>query len=206
MGRSVLDDLLPNAGGSVGGMPNNGSAGGQAAPLGGGSGAPVMPGRTGGPPPGGSNGPMPGGPGAPLVPPAGSPSGAPAVTIIPRVWEPLSDFMKSTKSGNGVGGVGGLGSSGGPQVPPSIGDLNKPKLTAAAASNHTKTEFVIVFFWKEPTPSDILRGEDPNAKPPAPPTAGPTMGQPNPPPMGQPPMGPPPGEDKPLSPRGDLGP
>ncbi len=107
--------------------------------------------------------------------------------------------MKSTKSG----AAWAAWEPGGPQDPP----VRRSQAQGDGASNHTKTEFVIVFFWKEPTPSDIHRGEDPNAKPPAPPTAGPTMGQPNrASPMGQPPMGPPPGEDKPLSPRGDLGP
>ncbi len=197
VGKSVLDELLPKTGGGALGGMSNGSAGGQLAPVGGAGG----PAPAGGPPPGGSNGPGPGAPpapGAPGAPAAGAPSGAPAVTIIPRVWEPLSDFMKSSKSG-------GLGSLGNPQAPPGFGEA-KPK--PAGASNHTKTEFVIVFFWREDTPSDILRGEDPNAKPPAPPTTGSPMGQPpmGQPPMGQPPMGQTPGEDKPLSPRSDLGP
>ena len=49
--------------------------------------------------------------------------------------------------------------------------------TTGAKSNHTRTEFVIFFIWKEPTPSDAMRatageGADPIAASPADATGG----------------------------------
>jgi hypothetical protein len=38
----------------------------------------------------------------------------------------------------------------------------------SGAPLHRRTEFVLFFVWKEPTPSDALRGEDAPAKPGAP--------------------------------------
>ena len=200
VGQSVLDNLLPRTGGSANGMPGTGGTGGPGpAPMG-----MPGPGQSSNAPsssPGAPGAPAPGAP-APGAPTTGA-SGAPAVTIVPRDgWSPLSPFIGAAKSG----ALGGSSAAGGSLTPPSFGDVGRPKpaTSAAAASNHTRTEFVVVFFWKEPLPSDILRGEDPNAKPTPPPTAGPPMG-------GQPPAMPPmggqpaaPGDEKPLSPR-DLG-
>ena len=94
-------------------------------------------------------------------------------------WKPLSPFIQSGAANQ-------------------AGDVGKGKETT-----HKKTEFVIVFLWKEPTPSDINRGEDPNAKPAAPPNQSTAPGgQPMSQPGGNAP--PPPAEDKPLNPR-DLG-
>ena len=192
MGNSVLDDLLSKTGGAANGMFNgpNGVPAGSGGSGSSGTAPTAMPSA----PMGGSNVPGPGGSmgqGAPGVPAGGAPSGTPGGTIVPRDnWSPLSQFIGRKRSG-------GLGSNGmeNPQAPPSFGDAARPK--PAAASNHTRTEFIIVFFWKEPTPSDKLRNDDPDARPAAP--AAP-VGQP----VGQPPRSAPPagsssGEEKPLS-------
>ena len=42
-------------------------------------------------------------------------------------------------------------------------DFGRPRVAAGGPSGHTRTEFVILFIWKEPTPSDSLRGEDDKA-------------------------------------------
>jgi hypothetical protein len=137
----------------------------------------------------GSGSPM----GGPSAAPGGaattSPGGAATPQIVSRdSWTPLSSFMKS-----------GALAGGQPSFNPGAAERNKP----AASGNHTRTEFVVVFFWKEPTPSDILRGEDPNAKPPPPTQQAPA--QPSQPSQSQPPpstaAG---GEDKPATVRGGL--
>jgi type IV pilus assembly protein PilM len=82
-------------------------------------------------------------------------------------WTPESPGMRS-----------GVGSTGAPQT--TFGDVGKPK-TGPANSKHTRTEFVVVFFWKEPVPSDKLRGEDePPKPPPTATTAPPVTAQPTP--------------------------
>jgi hypothetical protein len=52
-------------------------------------------------------------------------------------------------SGSGFPGIPGPGGSG--NVPGTA-----PK-TGAPAGSHTRTEFIILFIWQEPTPSDKLR-------------------------------------------------
>ncbi|HVS38666.1 MAG TPA: type IV pilus assembly protein PilM [Gemmataceae bacterium] len=91
-------------------------------------------------------------------------------------WKPLSPFMQSA-----------------------------PGNAGREAGKHKKTEFVIVFIWKEPISVAAYRGEDPNYKPPSPSSQNMQPG--GAPPMNQSPAagGAAPAEDKPLSPRsGDL--
>jgi type IV pilus assembly protein PilM len=123
-------------------------------------------------------------------------------------WRPLSS---RGSSGGGAGGMGGVGGVAGPMLGASagggprggrgmanpmgggMGDTNQPAATTTAKGGSMRTEFVILFVWKEPTPSDALRGEDtaspgtPAAPPPAaspPPAAGGAV--PPPPPGGRP--------------------
>jgi hypothetical protein len=51
-------------------------------------------------------------------------------------------------SGGGAAPMAGAGGSGAGTT-----------VTPAKPGAHTRTEFVILFIWKEPTPSDALRGE-----------------------------------------------
>ncbi len=72
-------------------------------------------------------------------------------------WKPLSPFM---------GGGGSNGSAFGGAAPPTSYLGNQPGRTTASSSNgHQRTEFVVLFIWKELTPSDALRGETDAAKP-----------------------------------------
>ena len=111
-----------------------------------------------------------------------SPSGAPGGPVSRDAWRPLSTFM-----GGGAPANGAFGQTGFPApTPMASSDFGKPKTAAGGAANHTRTEFVVLFIWKEPTPSDSLRGEDA----PAPTTGAPTGQTGAPPPVGSmPPVG-----------------
>ena len=152
VGQPVLDALVKSGGAGAGGNGppglGGGSPGGTSSP---GSGAPPgatsMPGS--GAAPGGTS--MPGGAANPAAPAAGT-------SVSRDGWKPLSANMGGGGGGNGAfaGQPSGAGS-----------DLGKSKTPAAGSSGHTRTEFVVLFVWKEPTPSDSLRGEDDKAAPPA---------------------------------------
>ncbi len=105
--------------------------------------------------PGGS---LPGGslPGGSLPSPGGV--NAPAGDSVSRdSWRPLSPAMG--------GGAAPNGAFGQPPAASNVGmpDFGRPRVAAGGPSGHTRTEFVILFIWKEPTPSDSLRGEDDKA-------------------------------------------
>jgi type IV pilus assembly protein PilM len=95
--------------------------------------------------------------GMPSMPPGGVlGSGGAATTPSRDSWRPLSPSM-----GGGGGAGTGFGTSG--SAMPSMGVYSNqpgPKTTAPSSSNHQRTEFVVLFIWKEPTPSDALRGDD----------------------------------------------
>jgi hypothetical protein len=81
-------------------------------------------------------------------------------------WTPLGSG--SVASGGGM--MGGAGMMGGgknpmmagrgpmPAVPaaPGVGETAKPAAETAAKGKHKRTEFIILFVWNEPTPSDEL--------------------------------------------------
>ncbi len=148
VGQSVLDSVVNSGGvGGVGGSPGLPSLGGSTAPGGSASSAMVVPGGSGG-----------GGAGA---------GGAGTRDS----WRPLSPFM------GGGGGASPFGAN------PLAGGTTMPNFTGAAparttggpANAHQRTEFVVLFIWKELTPSDALRGDDGSAPKPANPTAGPGL-------------------------------
>jgi type IV pilus assembly protein PilM len=140
--KGVLDDLLKNSGGGGKAGSGSGMAGGAPAgsPAGMGGGA------------GGSSGPS--------APDRSS-------------WSPLG----SRTGGGGGGGAGGRpgGAAGGGMGPPGLpgmggpggsgGQSNRPARPAPGATQHQRTEFVILFIWKEPTPSDTLRNAASGATP-----------------------------------------
>lgn len=80
-------------------------------------------------------------------------------------WRPLSSRTSGAGTsqvggmvGGMIGGPGGGGIRGGAVVPmpmPMPNPMGNPPTTKA---DHDRTEFVILFIWKEPTPSDSLRG------------------------------------------------
>jgi len=64
-----------------------------------------------------------------------------------------------------AGGAGGAG------TPPTPGGTTPPATIKTPTGQHTRYDFVILFFWKEPIPSDKLRfpggiAETDTAKPP----------------------------------------
>ncbi|HBI46069.1 MAG TPA: hypothetical protein DDY78_24920 [Planctomycetales bacterium] len=107
-------------------------------------------------------------PSMPLTPstmPGGVPGGGGGAGTAPSrdSWRPLSPFM-----GGGGTGAGGFGIPG--AALPSVELYSKQpgaKTTAPSSNNHQRTEFVVLFIWKELTPSDGLRGDD--GLPPKPP-------------------------------------
>lgn len=85
-------------------------------------------------------------------------------------WAPVG----STGSAASAGGFGRGGMMGGGpgETMTGPGGAASTATTTGAKSNHTRTEFVILFIWKEPTPSDAMRapvgeGADPTAASPA---------------------------------------
>jgi hypothetical protein len=139
-----------------------------------------MPG-AGGTGAGGAGGPMmTGGPGAGNTPATSS-------TVSRDGWRPLSSFM-ATGGGNNPSGIG---------FNPSQEPV-KPKAPSGAA--HTRTEFVVVFFWQEPAPSDKLREPPPPPKPAATPTTPTTPTTPSTTPSTQPSGG----DERPLTAGGGL--
>ncbi len=93
-------------------------------------------------------------------------------------WRPLGGNFNTTSSNPGTGGR--LSN----QPPPPAANPTDPgkvpdKKTEVEGTLHRRTEFVILFFWREPTPSDIMRGQT-DAPPAAPPGPGapPTPGAP----------------------------
>jgi type IV pilus assembly protein PilM len=168
IGGSLINGLLPDdaggAGGSGGGPGEYGSPGASGGRFGGGPGMPGMPGgagATGGWSPlgsaygsgqGGGGGGM-GLPGVPMGP------GMPGV--------PMGPGTPGVPMGPGVPGVPGPGSP----VPPAGGETAKGTMKAKP-----RYEFVIVFAWKEPTPSDKLRPIKVKEAAAAPASGGPGMG------------------------------
>jgi hypothetical protein len=156
---SVLPDLVRGGGGSggFGGLP----------------GGKMMPGGPGGPP----NGPA-GGDSAPAAPTASlRDSWTPLGTIPSGGGSPVSGGMGSGSLGTMRPGVGGgapgsttmpggskgfpgmPGGPGGPSRPGSEGVRGNETTNAAGKTpQHERTEFIILFVWQEPTPSDLLRG------------------------------------------------
>jgi type IV pilus assembly protein PilM len=139
--NSELDRLV--AGGGEGGAP--GGAPGVVGALGGGRGSNMVgvqgnPGSPGGPSSGGETA------------AAGKPTRS--------SWRPLS-----TRGGGGNErglGLGPVVPGGPPRGNPSAGPATQPSETPAKGGS-MRTEFVILFIWQEPTPSDALRGEDGSA-------------------------------------------
>jgi type IV pilus assembly protein PilM len=158
-----------------------------------GGGAIKMPGAGAGAPAGGMGG-MAGG--------GGAQGGEKAAPVGPdrANWTPLGEPEAA------AGGAGGMGNGpvrGGPKAPPGMqpGGKMQPRLPGGAAGKPIgqpagatepatpvaegglqRTEFVILFVWKEPTPSDSLRGLSttpaspvPGAPPSAAPAAGPAQ-------------------------------
>jgi type IV pilus assembly protein PilM len=115
------------------------------------------------PMPGGSpSGPMPGGP-----MPGGDDAGDGGAEKPGRTnWVSLSTRAGGSGRGNGMYGEGpGMPFPGGPTMPgiPGPGGPGGPGGTVpkvANPGNHTRTEFVILLIWQEPTPSDTLRGTE----------------------------------------------
>jgi hypothetical protein len=69
----------------------------------------------------------------------------------------------AVSSQGGYGG-GGMGMGGGPgETMTGPGGTASTATTTGAKSNHTRTEFVIFFIWKEPTPSDAMRAAEGDA-------------------------------------------
>jgi type IV pilus assembly protein PilM len=149
VGQSVLDSIMNSSGSGAGG--STGLTGG-APPMGS-----MPPGMS----PGGS---MPPGGGLSGASGAAGPSGR-------ENWRPLSPFM-------GGGGGNGMGSSTSPfnneMMRPQSYSGSQPARTTGSSSNpHQRTEFVVLFIWKELTPSDALRGDDGTAPKPLIPAGGP---------------------------------
>jgi type IV pilus assembly protein PilM len=154
-----LDALTGGGAGGAGGLMGGGERGGS-------PGGPVMPGAMVGGPVGGVPGAGPVG----GMPGAGTTGGTP--TADRSAWRPLSS--RGGGSGGGAGLLGGM-PAGGPRggtpgagpiggVPGMIGGgpgmIGGGPGTGATkgTAKHSRTEFVILFIWKEPTPSDALRG------------------------------------------------
>ncbi|MFO0879653.1 MAG: type IV pilus assembly protein PilM [Gemmataceae bacterium] len=148
--------------GVLDGLMGGGGGGGEGGARGGGmgmtpAGPPPGAGMMGGAPPGG-------GPGAPGGAAAGSTRGS---------WAPLSSRGGAGGGAGGPGGGGGGGRPGGlgmsATVSASVGGSRpaaggpgpSPSVSTVPGrgSNHARTEFIILFVWNEPTPSDALRGE-----------------------------------------------
>ena len=97
--------------------------------------------------------PSPGSPGGPGMSGGGS-GGATRDT-----WQPLgSTGAVSSQGGYGMGMGGGPG-----EMMTGPGGTASTATTMGAKSNHTRTEFVIFFIWKEPTPSDAMRATEGDA-------------------------------------------
>ena len=123
------------------------------------------------PPPG-----SPGGPG--MMSGDGGGSGAGAGAASRDGWAPVGSTGSAASAGGfgrgGMmgGGPGGMMGGGPGENPIGPGGAASTATTTGAKSNHTRTEFVILFIWKEPTPSDAMRapvgeGADPTAASPA---------------------------------------
>ncbi len=128
-------------------------------------------GTAGSPAGGGLGGPMmPGGPLSPSSPTGGAPGGTDTGSAAPAAsprdsWTPLG----SIGGGASSSGLKGEGSAGRPAGMPGPGGIRPggvgpegpggtPKgTTVGKGILHDRTEFVILFIWKEPTPSDSLR-------------------------------------------------
>ena len=129
-------------------------------------------GEAGGAAPGMAPGMPPGGPG--MMPGGGAP-GAPGGASRDS-WQPVG----TTGSSSSPGGFGRAG-MGGPGDAPGVSPGATTATSTGARSNHTRTEFVVFFIWKEPTPSDAMRstpteGADPVSASPADVTAGASAG------------------------------
>jgi hypothetical protein len=53
--------------------------------------------------------------------------------------------------------LGGLGAAGPGDTPGGLGGTGGA--APVTSGQHYRTEFIVVFVWQEPTPSDALRGE-----------------------------------------------
>ena len=116
-------------------------------------------GEGGGAPGGGM--PPPGSPGGPGMSGGGAGGGAAAAPTRDS-WQPLgSTGAVSSQGGYGGGGMGMGGGPGDTMTGP--GGTASTATTTGAKSNHTRTEFVIFFIWKEPTPSDAMRAAEGDA-------------------------------------------
>ena len=122
----------------------------------------------------GEGGGAPGGMPPGMMPGGGEGGGAGAGGSSRDSWTPVG----STGSSASAGGFGRGGMGGGPgETMTGPGGAASTATTTGAKSNHTRTEFVIFFIWKEPTPSDAMRaasgeGADPGAASPADATGG----------------------------------
>jgi hypothetical protein len=182
VGQSVLDTLM-----------NSGAAGA--------GGSMALPGgmSPSSPPPGGMT---PSSPPPGMAMPGMAPLGGGAGAATPSSrdsWKPLSPFM----GGAGAGAGAGYGASG-PVMPPMnlYSKLGEKTPAASSNSSHVREEFVVLFIWKEPTPSDALRGDDGTTpKPPTPPAGG-MPGMPGMPSMS--PAAAPPAAPAPLTPKSSI--
>lgn len=137
---------------------------------GGGGGGPLAGGSPAGP-----GGPGPGGPGG------GEGGGGPAASpeAMRDAWQPLGRGGQVGGSfGGGPSGPGGPGGMpGGPGFSGPGGSSGPGSSGSASKSPHERTEFVVFFIWKEPTPSDSMRASaGAESAPPPPPTDGATGG------------------------------
>ncbi|NBY01176.1 MAG: type IV pilus assembly protein PilM [Planctomycetes bacterium] len=102
----------------------------------------------------GEGGGAPGGPGMPPGGPGMMPGEGGGAGPSRDGWTPVG----STGSAASSGGLGRGGMMGGVPGESPIGPGGATTATTTGArSNHTRTEFVIFFIWKEPTPSDAMR-------------------------------------------------
>jgi hypothetical protein len=124
----------------------------------------------------GEGGGAPGGMPPGMMPGGGEGGGAGAGGSSRDSWTPVGSTGSSASAGGF--GRGGMGMGGGPgETMTGPGGAASTATTTGAKSNHTRTEFVIFFIWKEPTPSDAMRaasgeGADPGAASPADATGG----------------------------------
>ncbi len=147
--RSSLDEVVKGGGGG-------GERGGPPGGMGPGGGPPGAPGAPGGGPGGGS---AMGGPGGNPMGGSGGGGGGGEKESGPSrdSWTSLLTLT--------VGGGGGAGRPAAQAGVPGPGQPGAAQPSAAKQAHHFRTEFVVMFVWKEPTPSDSLRGMEKSPEP-----------------------------------------
>jgi type IV pilus assembly protein PilM len=145
---SVLDGVVAGGGGPV-------VAGGGGGGIGGAKGGGIGPVVTAAAPAAGGGGgggwtPLLGTSGAALVSGGGGGGGGGGEVA------PAARSLIRRRMGAGDPDAGGGSGGGGGMPPPSVATTAAPT-TALAAGQHDRTDFIVLFFWQEPTPSDQLR-------------------------------------------------